>query len=61
MTDFVLIFVGGLVVGAAWAGYTVTKSVDNNMERSCQGTPWIIEEALITKTLTCEVKLKDKK
>lgn len=61
MTDFVLIFVGGLVVGAACAGYAVAKRVDNNMERSCQGTPWIIEESLITKTLTCEVKLKEKK
>lgn len=33
----------------------------DKIEKACQGTPWVIEEPLIKKTLTCVVELKEKK
>ena len=39
---------------------TITTE-EKNIKKACQGTPWVIEEALIKKTLTCVVEIKESK
>lgn len=40
---------------------TFSPKYGEKIEQACQGKPLVIQESLITKTLTCEVKLKEKK
>ena len=47
----VMVIVTGLLLGR----------VDDRVEKTCQGTPWVIEEPLIKKTLTCTVEIKENK
>lgn len=57
-------FIGGGVVGAAMVGLLLAIIVNHNKQEiyeACQGKPWVIEEPLIKKTLTCVVDIKEVK
>lgn len=58
---FLIGLVFGLVVTTVAATGIMHGVLYDNVEKSCQGTPWVIEEHLIKKTLTCVVELKEKK
>lgn len=53
-------FVMGMVFGAVCAGFVVWLAVNDrhDITSACQGKPWVIEEPLIKKTLTCSVEVK---
>lgn len=57
LCGLMVVCVLGVIIGIG-AKSRVTESM---IEKACQGTPWVIEEALIKKTLTCVVEIKEKK
>ena len=57
MSDIVAGIVLGVVVMTIVTGLLLGR-VDDRVEKTCQGTPWVIEEPLIKKTLTCVVEVK---
>lgn len=50
-------FVLGVIFGVV-AKSGVTEST---IDKTCGGNPWVIEEPLIKKTITCVVEIKEKK
>ena len=51
----------GIVFGVGVMVIVTGLRVDDRVEKTCQGTPWVIEEHLIKKTLTCTVEIKENK
>ena len=49
------------ILGVVFGVGTKAGVTESIIEKACQGTPWVIEESLIKKTLTCAVELKEKK
>ena len=60
MSDIVAGIVFGVGVMTVVTGMHLGR-VDDMVEKTCHGTPWVIEEPLIKKTLTCVVEIKEKK
>lgn len=58
---FGFVFFIGVIFGGISEWFNAAKNYRSNIEQTCQGKPLVIQESLITKTLTCEVKLKEKK
>ena len=48
-------------LGVVFGVGTKAGVTESMIEKACQGTPWVIEEALIKKTLTCTVEIKENK
>lgn len=59
--DFVFGMMFGVVVTTVTATGIMHGVMYDKVEKSCQGSSWIIEEPLIKKTLTCVVELKGEK
>ena len=55
---FVIGVIIGLLYGMFVADLSLNKEKETRIRKACQGTPWVIEEALIKKTLTCVVEVK---
>ena len=57
LCGLMVVCVLGVIVGiAAKSGVT-----ESTIDKTCQGSHWVIEEPLIKKTLTCIVEIKEKK
>ena len=57
MSDIMAGIVFGVGVMTIVTGILLGR-IDNQIEKACQGTPWVIEGPLIKKTLTCVVEVK---
>lgn len=55
--------IGGAIFGViGFVGFVEQlNNSETNISKTCKGTPWVIEEPLIKKTLTCVVEIKEKK
>lgn len=51
----------GVLIAAFVTGLALTKYYEGGIKKACQQNPWVIEEPLIKKTLTCTVEIKEKK
>lgn len=61
MNSFTLGMFCGVVVCGLVLTITTVLVQKERIENTCQGTPWVIEEPLIKKTITCVVELKENK
>ncbi len=60
MEDFGFGIVFGVLITTALFVVNLPDTT-GKINKTCQGTPWVIEEPLIKKTLTCVVELKGNK
>lgn len=60
MGDFVFGVVLGILVTSALFIINLPDTT-GKINKTCQGTAWVIEEPLIKKTLTCAVEIKENK
>lgn len=60
MGDIIFGVVLGILVTSALFVINLPDTT-GKINKTCQGTAWVVEEPLIKKTLTCVVEIKEKK